>query len=94
MPYYAKTSQKKFLDQGQHYKIRLHNFYPNWVQIVQFASKRDILAKLAVTIVYLLLYTFMLQNLKKIHKEQIIRQKVPDWAHIAPKGVFWKNGYG
>ena len=25
---------------------------------------------------------------KKIHKEQIIRQKVPDWTHINPKGDF------
>ena len=62
----------------------------------QIRSKLSILpqkryfAKLTVFIVYLL-YTFILQHLKNIHKEQIIRQKVPHWAHINPKGDFWKN---
>ena len=31
----------------------------------------------------------MLQNLKRIHKEHITRQKVPDWAHIVSKGDFF-----
>ena len=40
-----------------------------------FTPKKTILAKLTVTIVHIL-YTFMLQHLKTILKEQIIRKKV------------------
>ena len=53
---------------------RLYNFGPNWVQIVHLPPKK-FLAKLSVTIVYLIYY-FMLQRFKKILKEQIMGQKV------------------
>ena len=55
--------------------IRLHNFGPNLVQIAHL-SRKSFSAKLTVTTAYLL-YSFMLQHLKKIPKEQIIRQKLP-----------------
>ena len=46
---------------------------PNWVQIVHFPVG-DFLAKWTVTIVYLI-YSFMLQQFKRILKEQIMGQK-------------------
>ena len=63
---------KKYLELIIRYS-RLYNSVPNWVQIVDF-SVRNFLAKLTVTIVYLI-YSFMLQLFKKILKEQTMGQK-------------------
>ena len=73
---------------------RFYNFVPNWVQIVHFPV-RDFLAKLTVTIVYLI-YSFMLQHFKKILKEQIMGQKtVQFWPKLGlsyfPKRLFFEK---
>ena len=74
MPYYAKTSKKKSLDQGQDYK-------KGCIIFAQITSKLSILPQKrysgktdcyhCITTVY-----FHAKTFKKIHKEQIIRQKV------------------
>ena len=95
MPNPAETSQKKSLDQGQGYKIRLHSFCPNWVQIV-FLPQKNYFGKIdcyhCTPTVYLHATTFKKNRQRANHKKEgcIIVAKIGS-SLLPQSDIFWKS---
>ena len=87
--------KKKSLDQGQGYKIRLHNFCPNWVQIV-FLPQKNYFGKIycyhCTHTVYLHATTFKKDPQRANHEKEGCIIVAQIGCRLLPQSdIFWKS---